>query len=93
MLWRKRKQLTPSLSEPTLRGPARHEPARRGLERRGPGQRGGAVDPAHNYGVTPVDPIADIVSLIDRGADAQYIVDRALAIPTGDNVTAILITL
>jgi serine/threonine protein phosphatase PrpC len=57
----------------------------------------GAVDPAHNYGVTPVDPIADpiadIVSLIDRGADAQGIVDRALAIPTGDNVTAILITL
>ena len=34
-----------------------------------------------------------IVSLIDRGADAQDIVDRALAIPTGDNVTAILITL
>ena len=57
----------------------------------------GAVDPAHSnsgsYGVAPVDPIADIVSLIDRGADAQDIVDRALAIPTGDNVTAILITL
>ena len=50
----------------------------------------GAVDPSHAH---EAESIAAIVSMIEAGADAQQIVDRALAIPTDDNVTAILVTL
>jgi len=50
----------------------------------------GALDPSHGNGDKDV---YDIVDLIEAGADAQKIVDRALAIPTRDNVTALLVTL
>ena len=47
----------------------------------------GAVDPGHG---DSAGPIAQIAKLIEDGADAQAIVDRALAARTGDNVTAVL---
>jgi serine/threonine protein phosphatase PrpC len=50
----------------------------------------GAVDPSH---ANEAEGIASIVSLVEGGYDAQQIVDRALAIPTRDNVTALLVTL
>jgi len=54
----------------------------------------GAFDPAHtsggSYGVAPVNPADEVIALIKQGKDAQSIVDRALAVPTRDNVTAIL---
>jgi len=51
----------------------------------------GAVDPGHG---APKTNIAAIVRMIEEeDADAQDIVDRALAVPTRDNVTAILVRL
>jgi serine/threonine protein phosphatase PrpC len=47
----------------------------------------GAFDPGH-YGF---EKEADaVVKLVEDGADAQAIVDRAVAIPTGDNVSCLL---
>ncbi len=50
----------------------------------------GAFDPGHK---NTNDAIASVVSLIEADFGAQDIVDRALAIPTLDNVTAILVRL
>lgn len=48
----------------------------------------GALDPSH---VNEAEGIVALTELINGGADAQAIVDRALAIPTHDNVTALLV--
>ena len=47
----------------------------------------GMIDPAHE---NTEDAINNIVSMVNDGADAQGLVDYALGIHTGDNVTAIL---
>lgn len=48
----------------------------------------GALDPAHKSVSVAADAV---VRLIEAGADAQAIVNRAVATPTGDNVTAMLV--
>lgn len=48
----------------------------------------GAFDPGHENTNEAAD---EIVALIQSGGDAQAIVNRAVAIPTGDNVTALLV--
>jgi serine/threonine protein phosphatase PrpC len=50
----------------------------------------GAVDPSHAAAKASID---SIVALVEAGGDAQEIVERALAVPTRDNVTAILVRL
>jgi|ERR1700674_1980570 len=50
----------------------------------------GAVDPSH---ANEAAGIAKIVNLLDAGGEAQNVVDRALAIHTNDNVTALLVRL
>lgn len=48
----------------------------------------GALDPGH----ADADKAAKaVVDLIESGGDAQAIVNRAIAIPTGDNVSALLV--
>lgn len=47
----------------------------------------GAFDPGHYEFKKAADAV---VELIEKGADAKAIVDRAIKIPTGDNVTAII---
>jgi serine/threonine protein phosphatase PrpC len=48
----------------------------------------GAFDPGHYE----FDKAAEaVVELVDKGGDAAAIVDRAVKIPTGDNVTAIVV--
>lgn len=47
----------------------------------------GVFDPAHTK---ELQAIADVTALIDAGADAHAIVDRAVKLKTGDNATAIL---
>jgi serine/threonine protein phosphatase PrpC len=54
----------------------------------------GAVDPAHSsgsYGTAPTSPIDDLIHAIERGTTAEQIVNNALAVPTRDNVTALLV--
>jgi serine/threonine protein phosphatase PrpC len=51
----------------------------------------GAVDPGHGAAKANIDAIVRMIE--DEDADAQDIVDRALAIPTLDNVSAILVRL
>jgi serine/threonine protein phosphatase PrpC len=51
----------------------------------------GAVDPGHGAAQANIDTIVRMIE--DEDADAQDIVDRALAVPTRDNVTAILVRL
>jgi serine/threonine protein phosphatase PrpC len=51
----------------------------------------GAVDPGHGAAQANIDTIVRMIE--DEDADAQDIVDRALAAKTGDNVTAILVRL
>jgi len=46
----------------------------------------GLFDPSHMSD----DPATDIANEIEAGADAKKLVQNALAVPTGDNVTAIL---
>jgi serine/threonine protein phosphatase PrpC len=48
----------------------------------------GVFDPGHK---NEMQAIADVVGMIDKGCDAQALVDRAVAIPTEDNATAILL--
>jgi serine/threonine protein phosphatase PrpC len=48
----------------------------------------GLFDPAHI-----LNPATEISQIIDAGADANELVQRALAVPTRDNVTAILVKL
>jgi protein phosphatase 1L len=48
----------------------------------------GALDPSH---ANEAEGIVALTALVDGGAGAQAIVDRALAIPTHDNVTALLV--
>jgi serine/threonine protein phosphatase PrpC len=48
----------------------------------------GAFDPRH-YGFAK--EAEEVVKLVERGADAQAIVDRAVALLTGDNVSAVLV--
>ena len=48
----------------------------------------GLFDPSHR---NPQPEIDAVTALIEAGADARGLVNRALAIPTGDNVTAILV--
>ncbi len=50
----------------------------------------GLFDPSHRDMQPQVE---DIVAQILGGADAQALVDRALAVPTNDNVTAVLVRL
>lgn len=50
----------------------------------------GLFDSTH-YNIDP--EIKAVVSLIENGADALVLVDRALGVPTGDNVTAVLVRL
>ncbi len=50
----------------------------------------GAFDPGHNNTNGAID---EVVNLIESGNEAQEIVDRALEIPTRDNVTALLVRL
>ena len=48
----------------------------------------GLFDPSHRN----LEPeIATVVDQIQAGASAQTLVDRAIALPTGDNVTAVLV--
>lgn len=47
----------------------------------------GVTDPGHG---NMADAVAKIEALIEAGADAKTLVDRATKIPTGDNATAIL---
>lgn len=50
----------------------------------------GAFDPGHYE----FDKAAEaVVELVEKGGDAQAIVDRAVKIPTGDNVSAIVVRL
>jgi len=46
----------------------------------------GVFDPGHES----MDGVDDVAQMIDGGCNAEAIVDRALKIPTGDNVTVIL---
>jgi serine/threonine protein phosphatase PrpC len=48
----------------------------------------GALDPGHENTEAAAE---SVVELIQSGGDAQAIVDRALGIPTGDNVSALLV--
>lgn len=48
----------------------------------------GLFDPSHTEGTANVDAV---VALVKKGKDAKTLVDRALALPTGDNVSAILV--
>lgn len=48
----------------------------------------GALDPGH---WDAHESAQKVVELIQSGSDAQAIVDRAVAIPTGDNVTALIV--
>lgn len=48
----------------------------------------GVFDPGH---ADTEAAVADVVALIDKGGDAQAIVDRAVRLRTGDNATAILV--
>lgn len=48
----------------------------------------GAFDPGHE---NTNEEIKKVVTLIQSGGDATAIVDRAVRIPTGDNVTALLV--
>lgn len=48
----------------------------------------GLFDPAHQ---NELGSAADIIALIDGGADAEVLVDHAVKKPTGDNATAILL--
>jgi serine/threonine protein phosphatase PrpC len=48
----------------------------------------GALDPSH---ANEAEGIKAIVALIEAGSEASAIVQRALDIPTGDNVTAMLL--
>lgn len=48
----------------------------------------GALDPGHEATETEAQ---NVVALIQSGGDAQAIVDRAIEIPTRDNVTALLV--
>lgn len=48
----------------------------------------GALDPGHGQ---TAEQAQKVVELIQSGSDAQAIVDRAVKIPTGDNVTAMLV--
>lgn len=46
----------------------------------------GVIDPGHGN----IEAIGKIEALVEAGADAQNLVNRAVKIPTGDNATAIL---
>lgn len=48
----------------------------------------GLIDPSHHHKGTET---TDIFSLIEAGAEAPELVTRATKLPTGDNVTAILV--
>jgi serine/threonine protein phosphatase PrpC len=48
----------------------------------------GALDPSH---ANEEEGVVALTALVDGGGDAQAIVDRAIAIPTRDNVTALLV--
>jgi serine/threonine protein phosphatase PrpC len=48
----------------------------------------GAIDPSHGKGKSAFD---SVVQLIEGHGTAQHIVDRAVAAPTEDNVTAMLV--
>src|SRR5208337_742222 len=48
----------------------------------------GALDPGHENAEAAAK---SVVELIQSGGDAQAIVDRAVAVPTGDNVSALLV--
>jgi len=46
----------------------------------------GVIDPAHGSGSSWSEVVGDLM----HGDDAQKLVDRALAVPTQDNVTALV---
>lgn len=50
----------------------------------------GLLDPAHHKTKSEID---SVVAQIRAGADARDLVNHAVAVPTGDNVTAILVRL
>ena len=48
----------------------------------------GAFDPSHYEFKKAAEAV---VKLVEEGADAQAVVDRAISIPTGDNVSAVVV--